>query len=94
MITYGYAKSYRYTSDSTLYITVRIPSIHGPYNQSDANGQTIRNYVRDENLPEYPSLILPRVPNEGEVVALASMNSSNSDFLVIGITGGSYNAED
>lgn len=90
MIVYGYVKQYQYTNDSTLLIQVRIPSIHGPYKQSDAKGRTIRNYTRDEDLPYYPSLLLPYLPNEGEVVALSSMNSSANDFLVLGLTGGSY----
>lgn len=92
MITYGYAKSYHYTNDSTLYVKVRIPSIHGPYNLKDAGGKTVRNYVQDDDLPDYPSLLLPHLPNEGEVVALSSMNSSNNNFIVIGLTGGSYSS--
>lgn len=90
MITYGYAKKYYYTNDGTLMIQVRIPSIHGPYKQSDAQGKTIRNYVRDEDLPEYQSILLPHHPVDGEVVALMATSSSMSDFIVIGLTGGSY----
>ena len=89
MIIFGYAKQYRYTNDSTLEIQVRIPSIHGPYVQSDARGLPIRNYVQDDDLPFYPSLLLPHLPNEGEVVALESMKNS-TQFIVIGLTGGSY----
>lgn len=90
MIVYGYVKQYQYTNDSTLVIQVRIPSIHGPYKQTDAKGKKIRNYTRDEDLPFYPSLLLPHLPNEGEVVALSSMDSSENDFLILGLTGGSY----
>ena len=90
MIIYGYAKQYRYSGDVTLQVQVRIPSIHGPYNQSDARGQTIRNYVRDQDLPYYQSLLLPHLPNEGDVVALTSMDNSANQWLIIGLTGGSY----
>lgn len=92
MITFGYAKQYRYTNDSTLEIQVRIPSIHGPYKQTDANGKLIRNYIQDSDLPFYPSLLLPHLPNEGEVVAISSMNTSTSNMLVLGLTGGNYYA--
>lgn len=51
MITFGYAKEYYYSGDSTLMVKVRIPSIHGPYRRTDSNGQTIRNYVEDKDLP-------------------------------------------
>lgn len=90
MITYGYAKQYQYTNDSTCLIQVRIPSIHGPYQLADAKGHTVRNYVKDEDLPWYPSLLLPHLPSDGEVVALSSMTSSNNSFIVLGLTGGSY----
>lgn len=90
MITYGYVKQYYYTNDGTLMIQVRVPSIHGPYKQSDAGGKIIRNYVRDDDLPFYQSLLLPHLPLDGEVVALLATSSSNNDFIVIGLTGGSY----
>lgn len=92
MIIFGYAKQYRYTNDSTLQVQVRIPSIHGPYKQTDAKGKLIRNYVQDSDLPFYSSLLLPHLPNEGEVVALSALDKGNSNFLVIGLTGGSYYA--
>lgn len=90
MIVYGYAKKYMYTGDGTLLIQVRIPIIHGPYSQSSYNGKSVRNYTRDEDLPYYSSILLPHLPNEGEVVALTSINEKSSKFLVIGLTGGSY----
>lgn len=90
MITYGYAKDYKYSGDGTLLIRVRIPSIHGAYYQTDYNGKTARNYVRDDKLPYYPSLLLPHLPSEGEIVAIASLSDSRSNMLVIGLTGGSY----
>lgn len=92
MTTYGYVKAYRYTGDGTLQIQVRIPSIHGPYKQSDYKGQMIRNYTRDQDLPWYPSILLPHMPLDGEVVAITSLDESNTDFLIIGMTGGSYSS--
>lgn len=92
MITYGYAKQHQYTNDGTLMIQVRVPSIHGPYHQSEYRGQAVRNYTQDKDLPYYPSLLLPHLPTEGEVVALASLDKSNSEFLILGLTGGSYSS--
>lgn len=91
MITYGYAKEYKYLGDGTMSIKVRIPSIHGAYLLSDYQGKTVRNYTQDSDLPFYPSLILPKVPREGEVVVLESLDGTSSAWLVIGLTGGSYN---
>lgn len=90
MVTYGFAKQYMYAGDGTLMIQVRIPSIHGPYKQSNANGKTIRNYVIDSDLPWYQSILLPHLPNEGEVVALMSTDAGYNQLIVIGLTGGSY----
>lgn len=90
MIVNGYVKSYRYSGDGTLMVQVRIPSIHGPYRQQEYKGNSVRNYVMDSDLPFYPSVLLPHMPNEGEVVALTSTNNRNSQFIVIGLTGGSY----
>ena len=90
MIVNGYVKEYMYAGDGTLMIKVRIPSIHGPMNQRDYQGQQIHNYVRDEELPYYPSVLLPHLPNDGEVVALASLNEGTTEMIVIGLTGGSY----
>lgn len=92
MITFGYAKDYKYTGDGTLMVQVRIPSIHGAYSQKDYNGKTIRNYTQDDDLPWYESILLPHLPNEGEVVAVASEDDSNNAFIVIGLTGGSYSS--
>lgn len=92
MIVYGYAKAYKYTGDGTLQIQVRIPNIHGAYSLSNYNGKTVRNYTKDDDLPWYPSLLLPHLPSEGEVVALSSLDNSSSSWLVLGLTGGSYNA--
>lgn len=94
MIVYGFAKDYYYTGDSTLVVRVRIPNIHGPYKKEDAKGKKIHNYVNDEDLPYYQSLLLPRHPHDGDVVALAplSESSTNLDFLVIGLTGASYSS--
>lgn len=92
MLVFGYAKDYYYAGDSTLMVKVRIPSIHGPYKQADAKGQTIRNYVPDSDLPYYQSLLLPHYPKEGDVVALLNTKDTgnNTDFIIVGLTGASY----
>ena len=90
IFTRGYVKSYQYSGDGTLMIQVRVPSIHGPMNMREYNGQKIRNYVKDEDLPFYPSLLLPHLPVEGEVVVLASVSSKSSELMVLGLPGGSY----
>ena len=87
---YGYAKDYYYTGDGTLLVKVRIPSIHGPYRQIDAKGN--KTYTLDGALPYYPSLLLPHLPNDGEVVLLMSTNNTSNDFIVVGLTGGSFNS--
>lgn len=92
MVIYGYAKDYMYTGDGTLLVKVRVPSIHGPYYQTNYKGNKAKNYVRDGDLPYYPSLLLPHLPTAGEVVALLSTNEKSSQFIVVGLTGGSYNA--
>ena len=90
MITYGFVKDTRYAGDGTLMIQVRIPTIHGAYDKSEYNGKTMRNYTADMDLPWYPSLLLPHMPAEGEVVALSSLDKTSSNWLVIGLTGGSH----
>lgn len=90
MIVFGYVKGYNYSGDGVLNIKVRVPSIHGPYRLSEYSGAIPRNYVRDENLPYYPSLLLPYEPKEGDVVALEFTSTESSNMLVIGLTGGSY----
>ena len=92
MTVFGYVKDYMYASDGTLLIRVRIPVIHGPWNESDLvnKSHTIsrRSYVRDADLPYYQSVLLPHLPAEGEVVMLHEIN--DNEFAVIGLTGGSY----
>lgn len=90
MITYGYAKGYQYTNDGTLMVQVRIPTIHGAWGQSSYRGRTVHNYVLDSDLPWFQSVLLPHLPNDGDVVALSSINSADNEFLIIGLTGGSY----
>ena len=90
MIVYGYAKQYKYSGDGTMQIQVRIPNIHGPFQKTDYQGKRVRNYTADSDLPWYPSLLLPHEPGDGEVVALCSLDSSSSHWLVLGLTGGSY----
>ncbi len=92
MVVYGYAKDVMYAGDGTMRVQVRIPNVHGAYSLSDYKGKKVRNYTSDADLPWYPSLLLPHEPTEGEVVALCSLDKSSSSWLVIGLTGGSYNA--
>lgn len=91
MIVYGYVKDTKYAGDGTLLIQVRVPNEHGPYLISDYKGKRVRNYVQDKDLPWYPSLLLPYMPKEGEVVAISSLDDTSSSWLVLGLTGGSYN---
>ena len=91
MIINGYVKDYKYAGDGTLLIKVRIPSIHGPVQQKEYLGKQVRGYVIDEDLPYYPSLLLPHLPSDGEVVAVSSLDKSNSQFMILGLTGGHYN---
>lgn len=87
MIVYGYAKGTKYANDGTLLVQVRIPLIHGSYKQVVSS----KTYTRDADLPWYPSLLLPYLPNEGEVVALlAEQETKSPEYIVIGLTGGSY----
>lgn len=90
MIVYGYVRDYQYAGDGSLLIRVRIPSIHGPMNQSEYKGKTPKGYVLDQDLPYYPSLLLPHLPVLGETVALTTTNEKSYDFMVLGLTGGSY----
>lgn len=90
MTTYGYCKGYYYAGDGNLMVKVRIPSIHGPYKISQAVGHTLRTYVQDEDLPYYPSLLLPHLPNDGDVVAVMSLDVGKSNMIVIGLTGASF----
>lgn len=92
MIVYGYVIDTKYSGDGTFMIQARIPNIHGAYNLSDYKGKKVRNYTADKDLPWYPSLLLPHIPTTGEVVAISSLDSAGSNWLVIGLTGGSYNA--
>jgi len=91
MIVFGYAKDTKYAGDGTLLIQTRIPNAHGPYRITDYNGKKIRNYTEDKDLPWYPSLLLPYLPGDGDVVALTSLDNTSSSWLVLGLTGGSYN---
>lgn len=85
MLTYGIAKETTTRDDGTLWIKVRIPSIHGAESQSDYNGQTIRNYVYDKDLPWFQSILMSDIPNSGDTVVLSSINESNNRFIVLGI---------
>ena len=90
MIVFGYAKQYQYTNDGTLMIQVRVPAIHGAFDRTAYRGKAIRNYVDDAVLPYYQSILLPHLPTDGEVVALSAVNTAQNEFIVIGLTGGSY----
>ncbi len=90
MVVYGYAKDVKYAGDGTLLIQVRIPNIHGAYDKIEYGGRTPKNYVEDKDLPYYPSLLLPYNPTEGEIVALTSLDTTSSNWLILGLTGGSY----
>ena len=90
MLAYGYVKDYRYTGDGTFLVQTRIPAIHGPFRQDDYRGKLPRGYVQDADLPFFPSVILPHTPVEGEVVALMTTNEKSTDFIIVGLTGGSY----
>ena len=92
MFMYGYAKAYRMNGDGTMSIKVRVPTLHGPYVQTQAQGKTIRNYVEDGSLPWYPSILLPYTPTDGDIVVISTTNDTPNSWLVIGLTGGSYNS--
>ena len=91
-VVYGYAIEYQYSGTGDLQIQVRIPSIHGPMSQSEYQGQKVTNYTQEADLPWYPSVLLPHLPNYGEVVALVSTNSADNDWVVFGLTGGQYSS--
>lgn len=94
MIIFGYAKGSRVNDRGVTEIQVRIPSIHGPWDMKAYNGARVRNYTLDQDLPYYPSLILPRDPEVGDVVALISFDETPHNLMVIGLTGTKYSPEE
>ena len=90
MIVYGYAKDVRHSGDGTMYVKVRIPEIHGPADRSEYNGHIARNYVWDKDLPYYPANLLSSVPVDGDVLEMKTTSEGSTDFIVSGITGGTY----
>ena len=90
MKVYGYAKALEYAGDGMMFVQVRIPNIHGPEDRSDYNGQPIRNYTYNKDLPWYPANILSSTPVVGDVVELQTTNEDSTEFIVTGITGGGY----
>lgn len=90
MIVYGYVINYKYSADGTLLIQTRIPNVHGPMKKTEYRGKIVRNYVSDDDLPWYNSVLLHHLPVYGEVVMLQSINDKATDFVVLGLTGGSY----
>lgn len=85
MLTYGIVKNQETKTDNTRWLQIRIPSIHGADSQKQYDGQMIRNYVLDADLPWYQSVYLTPTPKSGDIVVLASTNNSNNEFIVIGI---------
>ena len=94
MIVYGYVNDSMVSSSGNLMLQVRIPDIHGPVNQEEYRGQQVKNYTSDGELPWYPSLALPYTPNVNDVVALMSSDNTGRDFIVLGLTGGTYQPYD
>ena len=90
MIVYGYVNNHKYDSDGTLQIQVRIPNVHGPMKKTEYKGKPVRNYTEDNNLPWYNSVLLHHLPVAGEVVMLQAVNDKSTEFVVLGLTGGSY----
>lgn len=90
MIVYGYAKDFYYTPEGTLQVQVRVPSIHGAFDVLDYGGKRAVGYVRDKDIPYYPSVLLPRDPMDGDVVMMTSLNEKSTELIVIGLTGSSY----
>lgn len=90
MILFGYAKDFYYNSEGTLMVQVRVPNIHGAFELLDYNGKRPIGYVRDQDLPYYMSVLLPRDPIDGDVVMLTTRNEKSTEFIVIGLTGSSY----
>jgi len=90
MVIYGYAIDSKYSDSGELSIQTRIPNIHGPMVPEQYNGKNVRNFVKTEDLPWYPSILLPYIPNYGAVVALIPTNIDKEEYMVIGLTGGYY----
>ena len=90
MIAYGYAMQIEYQGDGTLLVQVRIPSIHGPFDITQAKGIQMKTYTQDKDLPWIQSVLLPHMPVKGEVVMLSSVDNTPNEWVVIGLTGGSY----
>ena len=89
MTTYGIVKDHYYAGDGTLQVKVRIPSVHGAYSQKEYKGKIPKNYVLDQDLPYIAACLLPHLPKEGEIVAVTSLDDGNTQFLILGLTGGS-----
>lgn len=91
MILYGYAKDTQWTGEGTMRVRVRIPSIHGPFFESDRGSTRGMVYVKDADLPYIESLLLPYTPKDGDVVALMTTSDDiSAGWIIIGLTGGNY----
>lgn len=92
MIVFGYAKQMKLQGDGSYQIQTRIPSIHGPYKESDSKGKRIRNYTADEDLPWIPTVLLPYNPADGDILVISTLDETPNNWIVIGLTGASYNS--
>lgn len=92
MRVYGFVRDVQYGDNGTMFVKVRIPSIHGPADRGDYQGHQVRNYVYDNNLPYYRANLIGSVPVIDDVVELQSINEQTTDLIVTGITGGQYGA--
>ena len=91
MITYAFAIAHKYDGDGVLNIQTRIPSVHGPLSESEFRGQQVKNYTKDSDLPWYPSILLPYLPNYGDTIVVTTLDTSTSNLLVIGVMGSNGN---
>ena len=90
MLILGYAIKYRYADNGTVEVQVRIPNVHGPMDLTEYHGSSANNYVAEDDLPYYMSIIMPHLPNYGDVVVLSSRSDAMCEWVVIGLTGGNY----
>lgn len=90
MVIYGIAIDTRYSNSGELEVKTRIPNVHGPMSETEYQGAQVTNYTREADLPWYKSILLPNLPNYGEIVLLDSVNGANNEWVVLGVTGGTY----
>ena len=90
MIIFGYAIETRTSDEGVLEIKTRVPLIHGPYDLLEYKGRPTHGYIADSKLPWYQSVVLPKDPQKGDVVALTPLDDGKADFLIVGLMGSSY----